>query len=252
MNELRSQPQVRLFCFPYAGAGASVFRDWSSALPATIEVVPVQYPGRENRVRETLINRIERLVTTLRGELGDLNIPFAFFGHSMGALVSYELARKLHEEGKPGPVHLFVSGRRAPDRIDEDPLLHQSDNHTLIEKLREFEGTPEAIFQYPELLAFWVQIFRADLEACETYEYGNGTPLSCPITAFGGLEDTHVSQADIVAWQRHTRGEFASHMLPGNHFFLKQSREKLLNTICDDLNRAGFGDGLFGNRFFAV
>ena len=230
-----------------------MFREWSGTLPAEIEVIPVQYPGRENRVREPLINRLGPLVETLLGDLGELTKPFAFFGHSMGALVSYEIAHKLRDEGKPGPVKLFVSGRRAPDRISENPPLHQLDDEALLEELRELNGTPEAVFQYPELIDFWLKILRADLETCETYKYPNEIPLTCPITAFGGLEDPYVSEADVAAWQNHTRSEFSLHMFPGGHFFLKHSREKLLETILSDLNRAGYRGGLFGNdRFLTV
>lgn len=229
-----------------------MFREWSSALPTEIEVIPVQYPGRENRVREPLINRLGPLVETLLEDLGDLTKPFAFFGHSMGALVSYEIARKLRDEGKPGPVNLFVSGRRAPDRIDGNPPLHQLDDEALIKTLRELNDTPEAVFQYPELIDFWLKILRADLETCEMYEYPNATPLTCPITAFGGLDDPHVSRAEVAAWKNHTQSEFSLHMLPGGHFFLKHAREKLLNTILSELNRASYKGGLFGSDRFLV
>ncbi len=244
------QSQLSLYCFSHAGAGASAFREWSSAFPAEIDVIPVQYPGRENRVREPLLTRLEPLVETLLKDLRDLTKPFAFFGHSMGALVSYEITRKLYDEGQPLPVKLFVSGRRAPGSIDGNPPLHLLDDAALIEKLRELDGMPDSVFQYPELIHFWLKILRADLETCETYKYANTTPLTCPITAFGGLDDAYVPRAELAAWQNHTRGEFSLHMFPGGHFFLKDSREKLLNTILNDLSRASWRGGLFGNNSF--
>ena len=233
-----SEARLRLYCFPYAGAGASVFREWAPALPAAIEVIPVQLPGRESRIRETPLTSLRLLVDTLIAEITDLNTPFAFFGHSMGALVSFELARKLREDGKRTPVHLFVSGRRAPTIRDEVAPLHKSDDRTLLEKLRELNGTPEEVFQYPELVGFWLRIIRADLEACETYVYSDAVPLECPITVFGGLDDAHVSRDEMVPWGDQTRGVFSLHMLPGDHFFLHSSREILLHTIVRNLSEA--------------
>lgn len=227
---------MRLFCFPYAGAGASVFRDWPKFFTPEIEVVPIQLPGRESRIREAAITRIEPLVELLARDLGDLSTPFAFFGHSMGALVGYELARKLSYEGKPAPVHLFVSARRDPSILDEGSPLHRLDDMNLLEKLRELNGTPEEILQYPELVSFWLELLRADLEVCETYVPKDAIPLEGPITAFGGLEDAHVSRDDMAAWRNRTRNAFELHMLPGDHFFLRTSRDLLLRTIAQSLN----------------
>src|SRR5258708_5279394 len=152
-----AETRLRLFCFPYAGAGASVFREWAKALPSEIEVIPVQLPGRESRIREPLLTRVGTMVEMLLGEITNLHTPFAFFGHSMGALVCFELARRLRDGGKPSPVHLFVSARRAPQTPDEKPPLHKLEDRDLLEELRQFNATPAEIFQYPALIGFWVQ-----------------------------------------------------------------------------------------------
>jgi medium-chain acyl-[acyl-carrier-protein] hydrolase len=230
-----AESRIRLFCFPYAGAGASIFRGWASSLPAEIEIIPVQLPGRETRIREAPLRRIGSLVDLLVHELDYQTKPFAFFGHSMGALISYQLAHKLRDLGRPGPVHLFISGRRAPEIPEDDSLMYQLDDGALLEKLRQLNGTPEEVFKYPELVDFWLQIFRADLELCETYLYEDTTQLTCPITAFGGLEDAHVQREEMDRWRSHTLGDFELHMLPGDHFFLRQSQETLLRAIENDL-----------------
>jgi medium-chain acyl-[acyl-carrier-protein] hydrolase len=246
-----SEAKLRLFCFPYAGAGASAFRDWPKFFTPEIEVVPVQLPGRESRIRERALTRIGPLVELLAGDLGDLNTAFAFFGHSMGALVGYELARKLSYEGKPAPVHVFVSARRDPSILDENPPLHRLDDVNLLEKLRELNGTPKEIFQYPDLVSFWLAILRADLEVCETYVCTDAAPLECPITAFCGLEDAHVRRDDMAAWRNRTRGAFNLHLLPGDHFFLHTSRDILLRTIARSLSATvnSGGGSLKGDRF---
>lgn len=231
-----SQARLRLFCFPYAGAGASVFRAWTNELSAEIEVVPVQLPGRETRIRETPFTDITPLVEVLANSLADhTGIPFAFFGHSMGALISYELAQKLRHQGAPTPDHLFVSGRRAPQLPNEKSPLHTLAEEELLERLRELNGTPEEVFQHPELIKVWLPAIRADFAVCENYVYREAPPLDCPTTAFGGLEDVHVSRDALEGWGNHTRAAFKLRMLPGDHFFLHQSRLMLLRAITDDL-----------------
>ncbi|MEP7340684.1 MAG: alpha/beta fold hydrolase [Acidobacteriota bacterium] len=234
--------RLRLFCFPYAGAGASVFRAWAKDLPSEIEVVPVQLPGRESRVREAPFTQLAPLLATLAGNLAaQMEPPFAFFGHSMGALLCYELARRLRDEGKPAPVHLFISGRRALPIPDDEPPLHTLDDQKLGEKLRAFNGTPEEIFQYPELLSFWLAILRADFAVCAGYAYAAATPLDCSISAFGGLDDAYVSRDEMAAWRSLTQGAFRLRMFPGDHFFLHSSRQLLLRAIVEDLGAPTLG-----------
>lgn len=228
--------RLRLFCFPYAGAGASVFRAWAKDLPSEIEVIPVQLPGRESRVREAPYTQLAPLLATLAGDLtARMEPPFAFFGHSMGALLCYELARRMRDESKPTPTHIFVSGRRALPIPDDEPPLHTLGDEKLTEKLRAFNGTPEEIFQHPELLSFWLAILRADFAVCADYAYADAAPLDCPISAFGGLNDEYVSRDEMAAWRSLTQGAFRLRMFPGDHFFLHSSRQLLLRAIAEDL-----------------
>jgi medium-chain acyl-[acyl-carrier-protein] hydrolase len=232
----RSQAPLRLFCFPYAGAGASIYRAWSNELSAEIEVVPVQLPGRETRIRETPFTDITPMVEMLVDSLADqLRTPFAFFGHSMGALISFELAQKLRSQGAPTPDYLFVSGRRAPPLRSEAFPLHTLPDHELVERLRKLNGTPEEFFSHPELLKLWLPVIRADFAVCENYVYREAAPLDCPTTTFGGLGDVNVGRDALEAWRNHTSAAFKLRMLPGDHFFLHQCRPMLLRAITDDL-----------------
>ncbi len=229
-------PRLRLFCFPYAGGGASMYHTWSNYLPADIEVCPIQLPGRENRLQEAPFNRLLPLVETLASVLRPyLNIPFAFFGHSMGALISFELARQLRRQGDPTPVHLFVSSRPAPQIPDLDPI-HQLPQHSFLAELqRRYNGVPNILIQNTEMLQLFLPIMRADMTICETYAYIDEAALNLPISAFGGLQDHHVSQDDIIFWRHQTSETFTLQMLNGDHFFLRDARIPLLNVIAEEL-----------------
>jgi medium-chain acyl-[acyl-carrier-protein] hydrolase len=234
----RPNPQTHLllFCFPYAGGGASIFHAWAASLPQEIEVCPVQLPGRENRLREPPYSWLPRLVQKLVGVLSPyLDRPSAFFGHSMGALISFELARQLRRQRLRGPAHLFVSAHRGPCRPYSLPSLSRLPTPALIEELRHLGGTPDEILNDTQMMQFLLPVLRADFAICETYTYAHDVPLDCALSAFGGLEDSHVRDEDLAAWREQTNGSFALHMLPGGHFFLHSAREQLLQTIAECL-----------------
>jgi medium-chain acyl-[acyl-carrier-protein] hydrolase len=228
------QASKRIFCFPYAGAGASVFRNWSNKFSPDIEIYFIQLPGREGRMREPLFTKLAPLVKTLaKVLLPYLDLPFTFFGHSMGALVSFEVALLLRRNYNISPKHLFVSGRQAPQIRKQNPPIHQLPDNLFIEELRRYNGTPEAILQNLELLSLFLPILRADFAINDTYVYSSDTPLICPITAFGGLQDWGVSRGDIAAWQCQTSSNFSMYMFPGDHFFLKNECDQLLAIISE-------------------
>jgi len=233
----KSKPNARfrLFCFPYAGGGASIYRSWSEDLPE-IEVCPVQLPGRESRLREKPFTHISNLVeAAAEALLPHLNMPFALFGHSMGALISFELIRHLRRLKGPSPVHFFVSAHRAPQIPDLDPPIHQLPDAELMENLRELNGTPEAVLQNAELMQMLLPLLRADFGVCETYAYADEEKLDCPISVFGGLEDREVTSEDLNKWRDQTHGAFKQRMLPGNHFFLQDAKKTLLQALYRDL-----------------
>ena len=228
---------LRLFCFPYAGGGPSIFRTWPDDLPFQIEVCSIRLPGRESRLVESPFTRLSPLVQTLADVLHPyLNMPFAFFGHSMGALISFELARHLRQHGLD-VMHLFVSGCRAPHIAQSDPPIHQLPEPEFIEKLRLLNGTPEPVLQNAELMRLLMPVLRADFAICETYTYLAESPLDCPISAFGGLQDSRVTHNGLAAWRDQTCRSFTLRMLPGDHFFLHSARASLLQALARDLKQ---------------
>ncbi len=233
----RARPALRLFCFPYAGAGAAAFRDWDRGLPAELEVAAVRLPGRESRFLEEPYQALEPLIAALCDEVmaRHRDVPFAFFGHSLGALVAYELTCALHERGAPLPAHLFASGRVAPHLKDPDGDVHRMSDAQLVVELRERGQTPEEILENEELLEMLLPAVRADFAVAELYQPRHQPPLPLPLTAFGGAEDPDVPEYAVRAWAEHTRAAFSSRMFPGGHFFLDEQRAPLLRAIAEQL-----------------
>jgi len=235
-REVNPRARLRLFCFPYAGGGASAYRGWASVLPSDVEVCPVQLPGRESRLREPAFDRPELLILALADALqAHLGLPFAFFGHSMGAMLAFELTRELRRRGGPLPLHLFVSGRRAPQVPAREEDIHDLPEPEFVAKLRELNGTPEEVLQHAELMRLLTPVLRADFAVNETYVFRPEEPLDLGISAFGGLGDAEVTREDIVGWSEHARGVFRLRMLPGDHFFLHSARDLITETVARDL-----------------
>jgi medium-chain acyl-[acyl-carrier-protein] hydrolase len=229
---------LRLFCLPYSGAGASIYNKWLTAFPTTIEVCPIQLPGREARLSEHGFTRIQPLVAALaQALLPSLDKPFVFFGHSMGALVSFEVARYLRRHYDVSPLHLFVSGHGAPHLPDDDPPIHALPEPEFAQKLRDLNGTPEEVLQHAELRQLLLPILRADFAACETYTYEPDAPLDCSISALGGLHDTYAGRDRLAAWKQETRASFSVRMFPGNHFFINTARQLVVQTVARELNQ---------------
>jgi medium-chain acyl-[acyl-carrier-protein] hydrolase len=230
------QALLRLFCFPYAGGGTMIYRTWPKYLPDTVEVWAFQPPGRGNRLCEAPFTNLEALVeATVPALTPFLDKPFAFFGHSLGALVSFELAHKLRETPGTGPVHLFVSGRRAPQVADTDPIIYNLPEPEFIEELRKLNGTPDEALKDPELMELMIPLLRADFEICESYTYASKPPLECPLTAFGGLQDKGVTREQVEMWRDHTVRSFSVRMMRGDHFFLHSYESILLGALFREL-----------------
>lgn len=227
---------LTLFCFPYAGGSAAVYRRWPQMLPPEVQVVGIQLPGRGHRLSEPAVSSMGVVADALAGEVvrhGDRE--FAFLGHSMGALIGFEVARRLEARDRAGLRHLFVSGRRAPSLPAEDKQVHKMDQRELVDTLRRLDGTPPGILDNQELMELMLPALRADFAMCETYEYRSAPPLSCPITAVGGDEDRGVSESDLRAWAVETRSRFRCHLLPGGHFFVNSAAEQFARLITEEL-----------------
>ncbi len=229
------QATLRLFCFPYAGGGTLSYRPWAERLPF-VEVCPILLPGRERRLAEPALTDFPTLIAALHSAiLPHLDKPFVCFGHSMGGLLAFELTHQLQRQGQ-SPCHLFVSGCRAPQLPDPEPLIHTLPDAEFLEELRRLNGTPNAVLANQELMTLLLPTLRADFTVTKTYCYSLQPPLSCPITAFGGLQDSTVTYDSLTAWQSQTNAAFSLQMLPGDHFFLNSSQALLVQAIAAKLS----------------
>lgn len=229
---------LRLFCFHHAGGSAQVFHDWPGCLPPSVEVGAIQLPGRGHRLSEPHIRRLAPLSRLVAQELfPHLDKTFVFFGHSLGALLCFETARSLRRENRRQPAHLFVSATEAPHLRSVDKPLSSLPKNALVRKLQEFNGTPVKALQNDELLDLLLPTIRADFELCETYEYHPESPLECPITIYGGLDDHSVEADRLAAWSEMTAEACEVRMFPGDHFYFNNSQSTFLQIFADALRR---------------
>lgn len=230
------KPALRLFCFPYAGGGASIYRPLVTAVPANIEVVPVQPPGRENRLNEPALRRIGDLLDMLEGEiLPLLDVPYAFFGYSLGASVAFELALRLDQRHHLPPRHVMVAARQPPHVVPRRSPIHDLPDDRFLEELRDLEGTPAEALDHPELMQLLMPLLRADFEIVESYEVRPRPALSCTLTALGGLKDRDVLREDLEGWRGYGQEPFRLRMFPGGHFFLNENRESLISAVLQEI-----------------
>lgn len=230
--------RLRLFCLPYAGGAAAIFREWSARLPLPVEICPVELPGRGRRIREQPSTHLPSLVGAMsEALLPYMDMPFALLGHSMGALLGFELARRLRREGGPAPQALFVSGRRAPHLPNTDPVTYDLPAPEFLRTLRELNGTPSEVLESPELIELMLPVLRADFEICERYAYTPEPPLNSPIGACGGLQDGGVPASSLHEWRAQTTGDFSVRMVPGDHFFINTHQSVFLGAVAQQLRQ---------------
>ncbi|MFF8562408.1 thioesterase II family protein [Streptomyces albidoflavus] len=226
--------QVCLVCLPHAGGSASYWFPMSAALAPCVDVLSVQYPGRQDRLaepcRESVAELAEEVAEALAPYTGG---PLALFGHSMGAVVGFEVARRLEECGTV-PAALFVSGRRAPS-LHRDENVHRRDTDGIVAELRRLGGTDPRAFADPDILDLILPAVRADYKAVESYRYAPGPPLSSPLHALIGDTDPRVTPDEARAWRPHTTGDFALRVFSGGHFYLTDHQPAILRLITDAL-----------------
>ncbi|MBE1876186.1 thioesterase II family protein [Myceligenerans pegani] len=224
-----AEGRLRLLCFPHAGGAASTYSTLSRALAPHLDVLSVQYPGRQDRRNEPLVAEIEDLAARIADRLPDG--PYAFFGHSMGAVVAYEVARLLADTG---PVRMFVSGRAAPS-VPNSRFVHRMDDRGLISDVRFLRGMGSSVLDDPDVLAMVLPVLRADYTAIETYRWTPGPPLEVPVTVLVGDEDPLVDARQARAWEEHTTGELTLRPYPGGHFYLEDQPQRVARDLLDDL-----------------
>lgn len=232
------RPRLRLFCFPYAGGSAVAFHRWPEGLPGDVEIRSLQLPGRSFRLAEPPLPRLDRVLDAIEPVIAPLlDLPFAFFGHSMGGLIAFELARRLRRRGHREPACLLISARRGPDVPETQRPIRALPQAQFLAELSRRHGAPAELLQNPELIELVMPSLRADFELLETYAYVDEEPLGCPITIFGGKGDTGVPMAHLEAWRAHTREPLRMHLLPGGHFFLQSAQAELLALLSAELRR---------------
>jgi medium-chain acyl-[acyl-carrier-protein] hydrolase len=231
----REQARLRLFCFPYAGGRASIFRPWAEVLPSEIELCSIQLPGREERIREQPYTRLAPLVQALsEAMMPYLDRPFAFYGHSMGALIAFAVALRLRAVSNLQPVALHLAAFRAPQVPSPHSKIFHLPEEVLKAVLRA-DGIPAALLQHEEVMQALLPTLRADYEVCDTYEYQEEPPLDCPFYLYGGREDVRVREADMAEWPMHTTATSHFSLLPGSHLFLHTAQDRLLAEIIQHL-----------------
>ena len=233
----RPEARLRLFCFPFAGGGASMYRDWSETFPTDVELCLVQLPGREERLQELPLTEMSTLVPLLTQAITDhTDKPFAFLGHSMGAVIAFEVARHLRTLGETQVVHLFLSARAAPQLPNDDGNLRLLSDDEFMEKLHHLYGAvPEAIRGNTQLREIFLPILKADVTLLETHTFVPSDPLDCPITVFGGEQDPHISKPMLSAWREQTRATFTQRQFPGDHFYIMRAKDTVTRTIVEQL-----------------
>jgi surfactin synthase thioesterase subunit len=227
----RPQARLRLFCFPHAGGAAGSYRPWTGLLPADVELVAVQYPGRHDRFGEPCAASMEELAAGAGADIAPLlDLPYAFFGHSMGATAAFETARGFQRAGLPAPLRLFVSARAAPSRSRPVDVDTGSDA-ALLAHVRELGSAGGMhLDAEPRLRPVVLPALRGDLAVLNSYRF-TGEPVRCPITAISGSTDDNVSPEEIRAWQRHTTQPLHRTELPGGHFYLETATADLVELI---------------------
>ena len=236
-GDAASEPRLRLFCFPHAGAGAALFRSWPEHLPHGVEVVCPCLPGRDARAAEAPLAEMAPLVRDLAHQIADLlDRPYALYGHSLGAFVAFDLAHELIRRGAPAPAQLLVSGQRGPSLpYDQTPIYQLPDDAFIAAVCRRHNAIPAAILADKAMLAYLTRLLRADFTLVEAFCYTAATRLTCRITAYGGVDDPMIGREQLAAWSQETVGGFNLRMVPGAHFFPQSHPAELLAQVSDDL-----------------
>ncbi|MBT7443437.1 MAG: thioesterase [Methylococcales bacterium] len=228
--------KLSLVCFPYAGGGGHIFAQWKENLPSNINIIAVNPPGRGARMMETPFSQMSPLIADLLPAIKALmNTPVIFFGHSLGAVTAFEVARALRKQNVPLPKKLLAAGRRAPQVENDSGAIYHLPDAEFTEEIRKKKGTPEEVLNNDELMALVLPMLKADFEIADTHQYQDEAPFDFPISYFWGKEDKPVNRNNDDAWAQQTHAEYQHHELNGGHFFLHSEKEQLLSLITKEL-----------------
>lgn len=229
---------LRLFCFAYAGGGASVYTPWAKALPAAVEIVSVQLPGREGRFHEAPLSNLSEVMDGVAHAVGsNLDKPYMLFGHSLGALIAFELARRFAAHARPLPLGLVVSGKRAPQLPSRRRKFARLPDAEFIKEIADYKGTPASILENQELMELILPRLRADATLFDDYQYRSSGPLPCPIVAFGGSADPHVDASELLGWGELT-DTFSHRTFEGDHFFIHSNHDAVTRALSEAIGSA--------------
>jgi medium-chain acyl-[acyl-carrier-protein] hydrolase len=235
--QVQPEARIRLFCFPYAGGGAHIYFPWQAQLPDWIEICAIQLPGRGMRFADIPYSQHQPIIEQVLDAIKDyMDKPYAIFGHSMGALLAYELAQAIEQSSLAKPEHLFVSGRRAMHIPSSSKAIYNLDDKDLIAELRQLNGTPAEVLANQELMNLLLPVIRADFKLCDTYEYNEQyESLNINITTFEGSQDHKAQGKYMTAWKDLTSGDVNALQLAGDHFFIHSQEQQLLTLLKDKL-----------------
>lgn len=241
------QSSFKLFCFPYAGGGSAVFRAWCDELPKKVEVVSIRLPGRENRIDESPLGSLDCLVEALyENIISLLDKPYAFFGHSNGALICYKLALRLQRSRFSGvPKLLILSAKCPPHVMSKKENLSLLPDDEFLAKLSELNGTPKELLENREMMDLLLPMLRADFSLGENLDFEPDVILKCPATVFYSRED-NISFQKITAWQDLFSEKISFHEFSGGHFFIHEQRAQLLAVLSEELNKISLAQGKSG------
>ena len=227
-----------LYCFPYAGGSSNAFRRWQLYVPPAVKVIPVELPGHGKRLLEAPIADLSLMVNEMGGAIGGkLREPFAFYGHSMGALLAFELSHHLGRHGLPLPKHLFVSAHLAPHNSANREAIYDLPETDVVRRIRDLNGTPTEVLENKELRELFLPLLRADFQVCETYTFHDRPTLSIPITAFCGEDDEDVTPSGMEEWRNHTLESFELNIVAGDHFFLNSEEQKFHHIFREKISK---------------
>lgn len=236
MIKPKTTARVRLFCLPSAGVGASIYRSWHEAFPPEVQVAVIQLPGRENRFSEPHFERMQDVVDEcLMGMRNYLDLPFAILGHSMGAVVGYELMHRLRAEGLPVPLHFFACSHDAPDLVRDTRPLSTLTDEALVNYLDTVGGIDPEFLKERSYLDLMLPLIRADLRVLDKYEWHDRGPCDVPITAIVGREDTWAAVDKIRMWGRQTSSQFKAITIDGGHFLVRDNSAEIMAWVMLDL-----------------